>query len=196
LLSVIGCIFLAFGSYWAIIVGATLINIGFLFDVVDGNIARYNNSCTKYGEYIDRMTAAIISPFMFVSIGIGILNHPNSYLNPLSQYLLELDVSGNIYLILGLVIAFLYSYSLLITANLWAVFSVRPVDYYKPEAKQNGWRIIYKLGLGVESLTWPVLLVAAVLDLLSLFLLLWTIVVAGYFIMITTRALYGGRRLK
>ena len=49
IIGVIGCVFLAFNGYWQAITGAILVNIRFLFDVIDGNIARCTNSCSKYG---------------------------------------------------------------------------------------------------------------------------------------------------
>lgn len=198
IISIAGCIFLVFGSYWATIVGATLLNIGVLLDVIDGNVARYSNSCTKYGEYIDRMASAIITPLMFITIGIGVFNHPDPRLNSLAQIFLGMDVGRNIYLILGLVSAFLCILGLLVTANLWAVFLLRPVDFYRPKARHEVSlsSIIYKVGFAVVGLTWPILLVAAIADFLSIFLLLWTIVAACYFITVAAQAFYNGRRLE
>lgn len=198
IISITGCVFLAFGSYWAAIAGAALVNIGFLFDVIDGNVARYSNSCTKYGEYIDRMASAIITPLMFITVGIGLFNHADPCLNSLAQIFLGMDVGSNIYLILGLISAILCILGLLVTANLWAVFSLRPVDFYRPKARHGvslrG--IIYKVGLGVNGLIWPILLVAAIADFLSIFLFLWTIEIACYSITVAARAFYEGRRLE
>lgn len=197
-ISIAGCVFLAFGSYWAAVAGAALVNIGFLFDVIDGNVARYSNSCTKYGEYIDRMAAAFIIPLMFITIGIGVYNHPDPYLNSLAQIIFGMDVGRNIYLILGLISAILYIFGLLVTANLWAVFSLKPADFYRPKARREvslrG--IIYKVGLGVNGLIWPLLLVAAVAEFLSIFLLLWAIEIACYSITVAARAFYDARRLE
>ncbi len=198
IISITGCIFLAFGSYWAAIIGAALVNIGYLFDVIDGNVARYNNACTKYGEFMDRMVTAIVIPLMSITVGIGVFNHPDPYLNSLAQVFLGMDVGRNIYLILGAISAFLYIFGLLVTANLCAVFSPNSVDFYRPKArhKVSLWNIIYKVGRGAMSLTWPILLVAAVAKFLSIFLLLWIIVTACYSISVTTRAFYDGRRLE
>ena len=58
IISIIGCIFLAFGSYWAAIIGVVLVNIGYLFDVIDGNAVLIfidklggNLSADDFGKY-------------------------------------------------------------------------------------------------------------------------------------------------
>jgi len=198
IVGIIGCVFLAFGSYWAAITGAALVNIAFLLDVMDGNVARYSNSPTKYGDYLDRMASAFITPLMFITVGVGVFNHPEPYLNSLSQIFLGADIDRSIYLVLGLLIALLSTFGFLVSANLWAVFSQKPIDFYGPEARHGVslWGIIYKVGLGVNSLIWPLLLVAAVTKSLSIFLLLWTIVATCYSITVTARTLFYSRRLE
>lgn len=198
IVGIIGCVFLAFGSYWSVITGAALVNIAFLLDVMDGNVARYSSSSTRYGDYLDRMASAIIIPLMFIAVGVGVFNYPDPYLNSLSQSFLGVDVDRNIYLVLGLLIALLNIFSFLVSANLWAVFSYKPIDFYRPEARHGVslWGIIHKVGLGVNSLIWPLLLVAAVTKSLSILLGLWTIVATCYSITVTARALFYSRRLE
>jgi len=198
IVGIIGCVFLAFGSYWAAITGAALVNIAVLLDVMDGNVARYSNSATRYGDYLDRMASAIITLLMFITVGVGVFNHPDPYLNSLSQIFLGANIDRSIYLVLGLLIALLSIFGFLVSANLWAVFSHKPIDFYGLEARHGVslWGIIYKVGLGVNSLIWPLLLVAAVTTSLSIFLLLWTIVATCYSITVTARALFYSRRLE
>jgi len=73
-----GCAFLALGSYIVKLVGVLMINLGFVLDCVDGNIARYRKSFTRYGEFIDALVGYIVAAFLFMSLGIGAFVDPNS----------------------------------------------------------------------------------------------------------------------
>lgn len=191
IIGVIGCVFLAFGSYWAAIVGAVLINIGYLFDVVDGNVARYTNSCSKYGQYIDGMTTYIMVPLTFIAVGIGIFNHPDSCLNSLAHFLLGIDINRNIYLILGISGVFLSAWGFLVTSSLAAVFYLKSVDFYRPKtgSKRSLWGIVYTLGLGMLTIIRPMLLVATIASFLSIFFLVWVLIQACYLVIVAGRAL-------
>ena len=197
IIGVIGCVFLAFGSYWAAIIGAVLINIGYLFDVVDGNVARYTNSCSKYGQYIDGMTTYIMVPLTFVAVGIGVFNHPDTCLNSLTHFLLGIDINGNIYLILGISGVFLSAWGFLVTSSLAAVFYLKPVDFYRPKtgSKRSLWGIVYTLGLGMLTIMRPVLLVATIASFLSIFLFLRVLMQASYLVIVAGRALIIAKRI-
>lgn len=197
IIGIIGCVFLAFGSYWAAIIGAILVNMRFLFDVVDGNIARSTNSCTKYGAYIDGMTTHIMAPLTSITVGLGVFNHPDPYLNSLALFFFGADIGKNIYLILGLSGAILSIWGLLVTSSLGAVFFIKPVDYYKPKAgpKRSLYGIMYALGLGLLSIMRPMLMLAAIARFLSIFLFLRVLIELSYFITVAVRALIMAKRL-
>ena len=197
IIGVIGCIFLALGSHWAPIIGVVLINIGYLFDVVDGNVARYTNSCSKYGQYIDGMATYIMVPLTFIAIGIGVFNHPDTYLNSLAHFLLGIDINVNIYLILGISGVFLSTWGFLVTSRLAAVFCVEPQDFYRPKAgsKRSLWGIVYTLGLGMLTIIRPMLLVAAIASFLSIFLFVWVLMQACYLVIVAGRALIIAKRI-
>ena len=197
IIGVIGCVFLGFGSHWAPIVGAVLINIGYLFDVVDGNVARYTNSCTKYGQYIDGMTTYIMVPLTFIAVGIGVFNHPDTCLNSLAHFPLGIDINRNIYLILGISGVFLSAWGFLVTSSLGAVFCVKPVDFYVPKAgsKRSLWGIVYTLGLGMVTIMRPMLLVATIASFLSIFLFVWVLMQACYLVIVAGRALIIAKRI-
>lgn len=193
-IGITGCVFLFFGSYWAAITGAILINVSYLFDVADGNIARSKDSCTKYGQYIDDLATYILVPLTFISVGLGVYNHPDLYLNSAIRFLFKIDCNAALYLILGVSGAIFSIWGNLVTSNLRAVFLMRPRDFskvYKPEAKSRKgcWSILYMFGLGLISIVKPMLLVAAVARFLSIFLFLWVLIEAFYFLAVTVRAL-------
>jgi len=189
-IGIVGGVFLAFGSYWAAILGALLINVRFLFDVIDGNVARCTNSCTKYGHYLDAFSTYIMIVLMPITIGIGVYNHPDPYLNYLSNFLFGMNVNSNIYLMLGISGALFSIFGELVTSSLSAVFSMKPVKH-RPKAgiRRNLWAVIYWLVCGLIGCMRPLLLVAAITKSLGIFLFLWVLLFTGDFIFLATRAL-------
>ena len=68
---IIGCAFLAHGSYWGIVLGAVLVNIYGLSDYVDGAIARATDTASEYGARIDGASYLIVLSLLFVAVGLG-----------------------------------------------------------------------------------------------------------------------------
>lgn len=67
---VLGCFLLAVGDYPAAVAGAALLNVWLVLDFVDGNIARYEKSCSGYGEFIDAL-GAFLAHLSFFAAGVG-----------------------------------------------------------------------------------------------------------------------------
>jgi len=65
-----GFILLAIGDYAATIVGAVLLNVWVILDFVDGNIARYEQLSSRYGELIDAL-GAFLAHLVFFAAGVG-----------------------------------------------------------------------------------------------------------------------------
>ena len=61
---------LAVGNYWAALTGAAFLNVWLVLDFVDGNIARYEKTCSHYGEFIDAL-GAFLAHLSFFAAGIG-----------------------------------------------------------------------------------------------------------------------------
>ena len=72
IIGIIAGVFLAIGEYWYSITGALLFNLWLLFDLVDGQIARYNGTSSALGSAIDSMNSDICYAILFVSVGIGV----------------------------------------------------------------------------------------------------------------------------
>lgn len=66
----VGCFLLAVGNYWSALSGAVLLNTWLVLDFVDGNIARYEKTCSRYGEFIDAM-GAFLAHLSFFAAGVG-----------------------------------------------------------------------------------------------------------------------------
>jgi phosphatidylglycerophosphate synthase len=66
----VGCLFLSIGNYVMSIAGALLLNAWVILDFVDGNIARYKQASSRYGELIDAL-GAFLAHLVFFAAGIG-----------------------------------------------------------------------------------------------------------------------------
>jgi len=176
---IIGCVFLAFGSYWAIVAGAILINISFLFDVIDGNVARCTDSCSLYGAYIDKISDALVLALTPIAIGIGLYNHPDPYLDYLSNLFFGMGVSNNFYILLGMTYSFFYIFRFFVAAAIPPRFSIKPRDFFKTKtgAERGAWGIISSFGFCLQGNGKAmIILVAAIANILSVFIAIWTVI--------------------
>lgn len=197
IIGILGLAFLGFGSYWAIIIGAILANIGLLLDYVDGNIARATDSASKYGKYIDIISDYIIVGLMPIAIGIGLYNHPDPYLNYLSNLLFGVSISGHVYLITGILYSFFRIFRFLIAEEFSLMFAIEPRDFYKPKAgsERGPWGVIYTFGVGLQNTVMPILLLAAIANVLSIFIVFYALVSLGELIAVASRTLIMARKI-
>ena len=191
-----GCIFLAFGSYGGMIVGALLVNICALLDYVDGNVARGSNSSGSYGKFLDSLGDFTISVLLFMSIGVGTFNHPDPYLNSVAQSLLGTELDRSIFLFLGgwaavfSIFPFLISYSFERTL-------LQPADDFVANLKVRGFSasLIHKVGFNLNSTTgliMPILLLSTIFRFLSVVVFLWALILTFASIFIAIQMLRKG----
>ncbi len=64
----IGCILFGYGQF---IAGSLFLQIGYILDCSDGEVARWNNQQSKSGEYLDLIGHIIIIPLIYFGLGIG-----------------------------------------------------------------------------------------------------------------------------
>ncbi len=93
ILGIIACIFLAYGNYHNSVIGGLLLQLGFILDHVDGEIARYKKTFSPKGVLLDTTVEQILYPLVFISIAINVYR----------------STDHHIYLILGASSAFFYS---------------------------------------------------------------------------------------
>ena len=60
------------GTPGSTILGALMLQVWFVFDCVDGELARYRNTASIAGMYFDRMTHAIVRAAIFACLGLGL----------------------------------------------------------------------------------------------------------------------------
>lgn len=56
-------------SYCGGVIGAVLVNLGLILDNMDGTVARYRNTASKFGFFFDKATDAVTMVAMFWAIG-------------------------------------------------------------------------------------------------------------------------------
>jgi len=195
-----GCILLAPGLYPLTILGVILISTGILLDNVDGNIARYNGTCSKYGEFLEALSEYIIIALLFSCASIGLYNHPDLALGSLSRLILGVNPERTLYIILGIWASFFFIFTYLVADRFGLVFSQKPHELYQPKTSVRGvWGIIYKVGINLQStsgLMLPLLVLAAVFKLLSIFVFLYALTATAGFIAVLSRTLLEASKFK
>jgi len=161
-IGIAGCLMLGIGAYWSMVIGAILLILNDVCDVVDGNVARYRNTSSTYGGYLDDVISGEIIPSLVpFAVGIGI---------------------GEV--LLGSLCSILMFSRVVVTEGYSAKFKAGARSFYKG----NGglWALIYKVGIAVSvSITWA-LLIGAITDMVYWVLIFWTIMVFCEFIAATT----------
>lgn len=151
-IGIAGCLLLGLGAYWSMIAGAILLILNDVCDVVDGNVARFNNKSSSYGAYIDDVISGEIIPNLVpFAIGIGIG-----------------QVLG------GAVCSIALLTRAIVTEGYSAKFKTGARSFYK--GKGGLWSFIYKWGVAVSvSMSW-FLLIGAVFDVVVWVLIFWTLI--------------------
>ena len=70
---IVGCYFLTKVTYYSVVWGTLIINLGMFLDLIDGEIARFNNP-TKLGGFLDLQHSYLIQAMLLPSIAIGLYN--------------------------------------------------------------------------------------------------------------------------
>jgi phosphatidylglycerophosphate synthase len=77
---IIGSLFLVLSSPWMFVAGMLVMQLWYILDHVDGEIARYRSQTSLTGVYLDKVSHYISHPFIFLCIGIGLYNSYGSVL--------------------------------------------------------------------------------------------------------------------
>jgi len=97
----VGCALLACGNYIGIIIGVIALHMWAIFDDVDGQVAKYSDTCSKYGAFLDAMCDLVISTLLFISVGIGAYFQTDFFLTWVTKLVLGMNIGGAIFLLLG-----------------------------------------------------------------------------------------------
>lgn len=183
LIACVGCLLIAFGSHIGMIVGALLVNFWALVDYADGQVARWNNSASNYGRFLDNLADTGIAALLFISLGVGVFNHPDPHLTSVVQGIFSVELNRGLYFFLGGWASICYLYSLLISYNFERLISPQLISFVS-RLKIKGLPIGFVQILGfnlynVTGIIMPVLLLGAIFRFLSIILGLWAIISTG-----------------
>lgn len=198
----IGCLLLAFGWYWSVVVGALLINTAALFDYIDGNIARFTNSCSKLGGYLDTLQGYIITALLPLGIGIGLFYHPDSTLKSLANFVAGVHISRDVFPLLGASASFFSLFTFLVSNRFALAFSMKPRDFFRPVDSPSAgswWKAIYRVGLNlynVDGILMPIMFVSAILRSLSIFIVFWLLITASGFVAILIQTMIKSKSIE
>lgn len=74
LITILAGVFLFFGEPPYLLIGAVLLFLGDIFDCVDGEVARYGQSESLVGAYLDELTGLIKPIYVMIALSFGIYN--------------------------------------------------------------------------------------------------------------------------
>lgn len=90
ILAIVSGFFFYSGNYWWSLIGAVVASIGFMFDHLDGNIARYKKIFSDRGYFLDEIGSYLGIPLMLIMIGFGGYNKTGNilwlYLSIITMY--------------------------------------------------------------------------------------------------------------
>ena len=70
-LTVVASYFFAFTQYPYSLIGVLFLHIGYTFDMLDGQYARYKGMSSKFGQWFDPFLDVIKAAFIFISLSYG-----------------------------------------------------------------------------------------------------------------------------
>ena len=173
------------------IAGALILNIWALLEFVDGNVARYNNSCTSYGAFVDDLNAYTISALFFISVGVGAFHHPGPWLNSIA-----INIDNSVFLFLGGWASVFYIFPRFIGNLFLRSFSDGESEVGLGLRRDVLSSTLYKINCNINNITglvMPVLLLATIFRFLSIFILLWALIPTGAFIILVIKILRKAR---
>ena len=78
ILGIVGAVFLAYGKFvW----GVVFLQLGYIMDCSDGEVARWKNQSSESGRFLDLIGHMVVIPFYFFGLGVGLYFE---YSNPIT----------------------------------------------------------------------------------------------------------------
>jgi len=196
----IGCGFLAFGDYGIRVIGALLVNLWIILDCVDGNIARFKKSFSKYGEFVDALSGYLMNALLFLSVGIGAFNHPEPSFEFINRFF-AFNLDKSILIILGAWASLAIILPMLVFHKFINTFPKAQSAEIKPGtgSSKGFYRKVYFIIHNIDSFSGflaPILFLATAFSLLSIFIFFYALINTGVLIFTTGRMILKGQRLE
>jgi phosphatidylglycerophosphate synthase len=181
----IGCAVMTQGSYASMLAGVILINLWSLTDYIDGNLARYFNQSSVYGRFLDQFGGITVEVGMFLCAGIGVYHRPVDSLG--------LGLEAGVWLISGALAALAMALNTAMGFVFRTLFMApQPASAPRPVENLGGVKglalYVYRNVGDVSGVVLPLLLLAALVDAMDVFVLFYAAVNVASFL--ATAALF------
>ena len=170
--AILAAILIALGNYPILIAGVILMQFWLVLDCADGNIARYRNTFTRSGRFLEDIEDCLVTALLFSSIGIAASKMPG-YIPFITK------IYSYHFVILGILSSFVVIFRKLIFRNFQIIFwegkEEKNINFFNTDML----RTIYKMGqnlLGIYSFIHIVILLSAVFNLLGLFTIVYFVI--------------------
>ena len=80
ILSAVAGFFFSRGDWASLVIGFVFLQLTYIFDHVDGDIARYRNMSTEFGRWVDSIANKFHKFFFTMGLSIGLYNRTDNYL--------------------------------------------------------------------------------------------------------------------
>ena len=151
--------------YFGLTIGAALVNFYYYLDVLDGNIARLNGKTSKLGSFLDETLNSIAGVLVPIAFGLVIFFSPDDFNNMFSF------VPDYIWIILGFSIALFRIFRRVITNHVSLLLGTvgdRSNVLGENRTGPKYWASI------LNSISFPLLFVSALLNLVPLWLIVYS----------------------
>lgn len=157
------------GGFW-MFAGVVCVWIWSLMDYVDGNIARFSGTSSSYGKFLDDFGGVVIQVGTFYAIGLGLYRDPPKDL-----------LDPGVYLVAGSLTSLTLLLSSALHLKFHAVFSgAEQKSADEPKAEGSSLLVwIYRNVTKTPGIVLPLMLLAAVLGRLDVFILFYAVVFVG-----------------
>ncbi len=171
----------------AFLSGAILINVAYLFDCIDGHLARYYKKTSKSGQFFDDVVGIIIWSFCWISIGFGLYFNSDTILEEVLNYYQITEFDRIYYVLLGVIAGYMSELRTLIgfkftQANIANNELKRNINELNKYQNHGFFYILLRNLLGIGGLMAPILLLSAFLNFLSITLFIYALVFLLVFI--------------
>jgi len=195
-----GCWLLAFGNYVTRVTGALLVNFWIILDCVDGNIARYKETSSDYGEFIDALGGYLLNAILFLFVGIGAFRNPESSFK-FANRIFAGNLDKTILVILGAWGSLAVIFSRLIFHKFMNIFSQAKNAETKSEIEfsKGSQRVVYLIAHNIVSFSGfllPILFMAVIFRLLAMFVFLYALMNTIILIVMTYRVVLKSQKLE
>lgn len=172
IIGIIAAILIILGNFWQVLLGAILMQDWLILDKVDGVIARYRKTVSKFGEFLEELDGAIIAALFFSSIGIAASKFPGFL--PFS-----FELSPHLFIILGILTSFFVIFRHLVFRHFEAIFlkekEIKSESLFNSGVLAPFYKITIKF-LGIYSLAQPLLILTIIFNFLGLYTLIYFVI--------------------